>query len=84
MCIRDRCYETFRESLFPLLRKIHGSTHHVGKFPKEVESDILIERKIRELKHRLTRAIKLEEYEEAAKIRDRIKELERRRNRKKV
>ncbi len=80
----SKCYETFRESLFPLLRKIHGSTHHVGKFPKEVESDILVERKIRELKHRLTRAIKLEEYEEAAKIRDRIKELERRRNRKKV
>ena len=28
-----RCYETFQRSLAPLLKRIHGSTQHVGKAP---------------------------------------------------
>ena len=73
-CIK--CYGTFKEQLFPLFRKIHGSVRHSGKFPRRIKDTTNIKRKIRELKKRLERAIMLEEYEEAARIRDEIKVLE--------
>jgi protein arginine kinase activator len=78
----SNCYKMFKEQLLPLFRKIHGSTQHVGKFPKSVEDRILIERKIGQLREMLARAIKLEEYEEAARLRDKIKQLENKRGRK--
>lgn len=77
-----KCYQAFKDYLFPLLRKIHGAVQHIGKFPQTVDPNIIIDRKIEELKIRLARSIKLEEYEEAAKIRDQIRELEKKRNKK--
>ena len=74
------CYETFREKLIPLLRKIHGATEHVGKFPHSLNKEEILERKIDDLRKKLAKAIKLEAYEEAARIRDEIKELEKRKN----
>jgi len=60
------------------LKRIHGSTRHIGKSPKEVdETDG--KKKIseaQELRQRLHRAIDAEEFEEAAVLRDRIRELE--------
>lgn len=71
------CYESFKDQLYPLLRKIHGSIHHRGKLPRvKVEKKIPLEEKIKNLKVFLERAIRIEEYEEAARIRDEIKELE--------
>jgi len=72
----SRCYETFKAQLLPLFRKIHGSVHHVGKSPRRVKDNMHIKRKMKELKKRLERAVTLEEYEEAAQIRDEIKALE--------
>lgn len=77
-----RCYQTFKDYLLPLFRKIHGAVQHVGKFPQAVGPDIIIERRLEELKTRLARSVKLEEYEEAAKIRDEIRELEKKRSQK--
>lgn len=71
-----RCYEVFRDRLFPLLRRIHGAVHHVGRCPGRVETRTVPERSMKELKERLARAVKLEEYEEAARIRDQIKNIE--------
>lgn len=70
------CYETFKSKLIPLLRQIHGAVQHKGKFP--FTRDCGLERQIRidELKNRLDRAIKLEEYEEAARLRDEIEKTE--------
>ncbi len=76
----SQCYKTFYEKLIPLLRKIHGSTEYVGKFPHFLSEEEILERKIEELRKKLTKAIKLEAYEEAAHIRDEIKELEKKRN----
>ncbi len=70
------CYSSFRKQLLPLLKNIHSSIKHVGKTPKAVDKKIFIKVKIKELTESLNRAINLEEYEEAAKLRDRIKELE--------
>jgi len=70
------CYVSFKKVLLPLIRKIHGSTSHIGKVPKKLDKKVLCELKLKDLKIKLERAIQLEEYEEAAKIRDQIKKIE--------
>jgi protein arginine kinase activator len=70
------CYSTFNIQLVPLLRKIHGAAHHRGKSPLQKNVKVHFEAKIKELRGRLERAINLEEYETAAKLRDEIKKLE--------
>ena len=83
----ENCYESFKRVLGPLLKKIHGTTRHAGKEPKEITSPSKghgkkfvkakteIE-KLNELKRRLDRAIKQEEFEEAAILRDKIRAME--------
>lgn len=74
-----RCYETFRESLAPLLKRIHGNSSHSGKQPPGVVGARVEGRgrgELAELRAKLDRAVQNEEYEEAARIRDRIKGLE--------
>jgi protein arginine kinase activator len=70
------CYNTFRKYLGPLLKRIHGSTQHTGKSP--LKSGRVTKKKadIQELRIRLNKAIESEAFEEAAKIRDQIKEFE--------
>jgi len=72
------CYITFRKNLIPLLKRIHGSNRHVGKAPKEIDETDGKKKisEIQELRQRLQQAIDSEEFEEAARIRDRIRELE--------
>ena len=71
------CYSAFREELLPLLKKIHGAVRHKGKFPPFGEYKVIsLREKIESLRKYLEKAVKLEEYEEAARIRDQIKELE--------
>jgi len=70
------CYSSFSEKLYPIFRRIHGNTKHVGKIPTKMGEDIAIKREIDRLKIELNVAIKNEEYEKAAQIRDRIRELE--------
>ena len=72
----DRCYAAFRKQLLPLLKKIHGTIRHTGKIPIHLERPAFSELKLKELNKQLARAIQLEEYEDAARIRDQIKKLE--------
>jgi protein arginine kinase activator len=72
-----RCYEVFSDELRPLIRRIHGTTEHVGCVPADHASRHSIDKKVRELKMRLHAAVRAEEYESAALLRDRIAELER-------
>ncbi|UCC94517.1 MAG: UvrB/UvrC motif-containing protein [Candidatus Omnitrophota bacterium] len=72
-----KCYATFKVQLLPLLKNIHGSTHHTGKAPFVKEKKKSREETMKGLRNRLQRAIHLEEYEEAARLRDEIKNLER-------
>jgi len=71
-----KCYETFHGLLLPLLKKIHSATTHTGKAPTSLDKRASGQMKVNDLHQRLRRAIQLEEYEEAAKLRDQIKELE--------
>lgn len=70
------CYQAFREQLKPLLRRIHGSNVHVGKSPRMSQGIYEKRREIEDLKVELGRAIESEDFEKAAEIRDRIKDLE--------
>ncbi len=70
------CYKTFRNKLVPLLRRIHGNTKHGGKVPSKVGRELKVERELEKLKFELENAVRKEEYEKAAQIRDRIRELE--------
>ena len=70
------CYGAFKKYLGPLLKRIHGSSRHVGKSPVKVTKVLKKKIDIQELRTKLQKAIEEEAFEEAAKIRDQIKELE--------
>jgi protein arginine kinase activator len=76
----SNCYDAFKGQLDPMLRRIHGKTYHVGKVPHRSGSEIRLRNEINRLKRELQEAINAEEYERAAVIRDRIKEIEQKKN----
>lgn len=63
------CYEHFGEVLPAMLRRLHGATEHVGKKPHKMVP--LTEKE--KLEQAMQQAIKEENFEEAAKLRDAIK-----------
>jgi len=71
------CYKHFAARLDPLFKRVHGNTVHVGKIPKRSGGQIQCRRELDELKKEMQRRIEQEEFEQAANIRDRIRELER-------
>jgi protein arginine kinase activator len=70
------CYKVFKGDLLPLFEKIHGATQHRGKAPKRVSEALAKEKELRDLEKNLQEAIRNEQYEEAARLRDRIHSLE--------
>jgi protein arginine kinase activator len=72
-----RCYTTFEQGMRELLRRVHGSSRHIGKTYRPPQSETL-ERSaaLGELRERLRRAIESEQFELAADLRDRIRVLE--------
>lgn len=79
----SNCYNTFESKLDSILKNIHGSNKHKGRVlnsPKlnkiEKVKEIPKNNKLEELKNKLKELVREEKYEEAAKIRDEIKKLE--------
>ncbi len=70
------CYNAFKEALAPLLKRIHGSTQHYGKSPKKIAKIVKAKNESEVLKEKLQKAIQKEDFEEAAKLRDKIREME--------
>jgi protein arginine kinase activator len=74
------CYNAFEDGLVTLLEKVHGASQYVGDYPNGVEptarTQAAIAQELGDLRRRLGLVIKNEEYEEAARVRDRIAELE--------
>ena len=69
----EACYQTFEAMLEPLIERAHaGGTHHLGRKPSRFEDRI----DLRELRMKLVReldeAVAAEQYERAAKLRDRL------------
>jgi protein arginine kinase activator len=71
------CYSIYEKQLRAILRRIHGSTHHLGKVyvPPASEAADRTARLVG-LRRRLQRAVEAEDFERAAVIRDQIRELE--------
>ncbi len=72
----SNCYREFRDVLLPLIKNVQGSLENKGKIPVNTSSKIRVEKSIRSLKNKLQNEIIIENFEEAAKIRDKIKKLE--------
>ena len=62
------CYEVFRKQILPLLKRVHGSVVHEGFVPVSPEAPVGLPR----LREELRRAIEAEDFEQAARLRDRI------------
>ena len=70
------CYTAFHKYLGPLLKRIHGSSVHLGKSPFKTAKAVKKKVDTQDLRQKLQKAIEEEEFEEAARIRDQIKESE--------
>ncbi|MEN9406145.1 MAG: hypothetical protein RLZ12_429 [Bacillota bacterium] len=70
------CYNAFNESLTALFRRIHGHTSHRGKVPKNIREVLDARRELERLKEQLANYVQREEFEEAARLRDKIKSLQ--------
>ena len=69
-------YIAFEAELLPLLENIHGDTQHCGKFPKRSPDASQRQYRLIRLRNELQMAVKEEDYETAARMRDEIRELE--------
>jgi protein arginine kinase activator len=69
-------YQEFREELVPLLENIHGETRHRGKTPRRMPQNKQTQSELIQLRKQLHQAVTKEAYEEAARLRDRIRKLE--------
>ncbi|NMA33782.1 MAG: hypothetical protein GX940_04425 [Clostridiaceae bacterium] len=70
------CYRVFRDNLEPILRRLHGSAEHTGKMPARMADEIKTSNELKRLKAELASAVENEQYEKAAELRDRIREIE--------
>ncbi len=69
-------YEVFRDELMPLLENIHGETRHSGKVPRRAPRNTQQQTTLIQLRNELKRAVAAEDYEAAARLRDRIRGIE--------
>lgn len=69
------CYTVFEDELKRDLRKFHGSTVHVGKTPAKYAELAQKTASIEDLRKKMEESIKNEDFEEAAQLRDKLREL---------
>lgn len=75
----DECYDAFHRVLGPLLKRIHGSTQYLGKLPPAAATKTKPAAPapdLSKLKEQLKAAVAAESFEEAVRLRDRIRMLE--------
>lgn len=69
-------YEAFRAGLEPLLQRIHRAVRHVGKTPKERRLTSALQAELLLMRTQLRSAVESEDYEEAARLRDLLRQKE--------
>ncbi|MHB1654448.1 MAG: UvrB/UvrC motif-containing protein [Desulfitobacteriaceae bacterium] len=70
------CYEKFEPQLEPLVRRIHGGGQHVGKIPRRRGAALIEKLETKRLKDKLLQLVQQEQFEEAAVVRDQIRQLD--------
>jgi len=68
------CYQAFAEEIAPLLESMHKGQQHVGKTPTRVPEPSPVPVRLSVLKKSLDAAVQAENYEEAARLRDQIRD----------
>jgi len=71
----SHCYESFKEPLKKMLLKMHGSNKHIGNRPVDKRTTGEMD-DLEKLRKELNRAVKAENYERAAELRDKIRDIE--------
>ena len=69
-------YVVFRAGLEPLIRKIHRAGRHVGKVPRHGPRRDAWQAEVVGLRQQLRKAVEAEAYEEAARLRDLLRQKE--------
>ena len=72
-CCHD--YDLFAEDIAELLLSLHGAREHRGKLPRDFQNQRARLHQANQLESELTRAVDDERYEDAARLRDRIRAL---------
>ena len=72
----EACYHVFRPVLDPLLDGMHAGIKHLGKVPSRDKSRVKFEQSIHSLKKDLQEAVEKEDFEKAAELRDKLREIE--------
>jgi len=74
------CYRTFGEDLDNMLRAMHKGTRHIGKAPGPILAPAItqaqLKKRLGDLKQAIERAVAEERYEDAARLRDEMKDME--------
>ncbi len=71
-----QCYGTFSDGLNSILKDMHKGTIHKGKIPARIALAQAFESRLKALHTDLLNAVKAEDYEHAAALRDEITSLE--------
>lgn len=69
------CYTTFAEGLEGLLKSMHKGTRHVGKVPETMRQTRDVSDRLGTLQKKLNKAVEDEDFEQAAALRDEIKQV---------
>src|SRR5690242_888265 len=69
------CYQTFAEGLEGLLKTMHKGTRHAGKVPEALRANREQSDRLKLLQKKLAKAIEDENFEQAAQLRDEIKQI---------
>ncbi len=74
-CAED--YDAFERALLPLIERAHeGNTRHTGKTPQRLGAGRNFQNDLVRLRRDLARALRVEDYETAARLRDQINVLQ--------
>jgi len=68
------CYKAFAEGLEGLLKSMHKGTRHAGKVPEGLRQTRDLSDRLKTLQQKLAKAIEEENFEQAASLRDEIKQ----------
>jgi protein arginine kinase activator len=72
----SNCYEVFSEGLEGMLKNMHRGLEHKGKVPARLQRIKEREEQLKKLQRDLRKAVSDEKYEEAAGLRDKIRQFE--------
>lgn len=71
-----KCYDIFTPAFIPLVRSLHGNSTHTGRRPRVYRERAERLAQIAKIKEQLKTAVEAEAYEQAAVLRDQLRQLE--------